>query len=131
MVFTGRVTVQDLAARLPEPDELRATSRAFAVLDAAFALEYAKYSFTTVWQPGVDLARMDNGSGDHWDIVFEPAGVFLYGFDREIDAKAVRAIFAGEPLTAEIVHALNPAADFAAVAKIAELAGYPVTGTAG
>ncbi|WP_370348992.1 hypothetical protein [Catenulispora sp. EB89] len=218
------MTVQDLAARLPEPEELRTTCRAFGVLDAAFSLKYPKYMFTAAWQPGVDLARMDNGGGDHWDIAFEPAGVFLYGFDheseatpwrdeprahwpglldglpptlarwteekaflfeeffdatlciwretadsawhcgpvefdgdasstdgsgwmfgsvleggvagyidhakyyfeREIDAEAVRAVFAGEPLTAELVRVLNPDADFAAVAKVAAVAGYPV-----
>lgn len=227
-MFNSPVTVQDLAAQLPEPEELRTTCRAFGVLDAAFNLEYPKYMFTAAWRPGVDLARMDNGGGDHWDIVFEPAGVFLHGFDheseaspwrdeprahwpglldglpaslarwtdeeafqfdeffdatvcvwreagdsawrcgpvefdghasstdgsgwmfgsvleggvagylshaedyfeREIDADAVRAVFAGEPLTAEIVRALNPDADFAAVAKIAEVAGYPVAGSA-
>lgn len=172
---------------------------------------------------------MDNGGGDHWDIVFEPAGVFLHAFDheseaspwrddppehwpglldglpaslarwtdeeafqfdeffnatlciwretgdsawrcgpvefdghassadgsgwmfgsileggvagyidhakyyfeREINAEAVRAVSTGAPLTAEIVRTPNPDADFAAVAKIAEVAGYPVVGIAG
>lgn len=29
---------------------------------------------------------MDNGSGDQYAIAFDPAGVFLYGFDHESDA---------------------------------------------
>ncbi|BFV57650.1 hypothetical protein KCMC57_up27540 [Kitasatospora sp. CMC57] len=29
---------------------------------------------------------MDNGSGDQYAIVFDPAGVFLYGFDHESNA---------------------------------------------
>lgn len=229
MVFTERVTVQDLAARLPEPEALRARCRAFGVLDAVFSLTYPKYCFTASWRGGVDLAHMENGGGDHWDIVFEPAGVFLYGFDHEseatpwrdeprahwpglldglpaslarwteeaefqfedffdatlciwretgdaawhcgpvefdghasstdgsgwlfddiaggsgsdddgdayldharyyferaIDAEAVRAVMAGEPLTVELVRALNSGADFVEVAKIARRAGYPV-----
>ena len=81
-MFTSGMTVQELAARLPEPDALRAACRAFGVLDAVFDVEYPKYHFTAAWRPGVDLAHMDNGGGDRWNIVFEPAGVFLYGFDH-------------------------------------------------
>lgn len=226
VVFTEHVTVQDLTARLPEPAALRTACRAFGVLDAVFDIEYAKHHFTAGWREGTDLAHMDNGGGDHWDIVFEPAGVFLYGFDheseatpwrdeprahwpglldglpaslahwaeeeaflfngffdatvciwretgdtawhcgpvefdgdassddgsgwlfnavvegsvhsyldhaeyyfeREIDGDAVRAILAGEALTAELVRALNTDADFTKVAKVASLAGYPVSG---
>jgi len=230
VVLGKGVTVQDLAARLPEPEALRARCRAFGVLDAVFSLTYPKYHFTASWREGVDLAHMENGGGDHWDIVFEPAGVFVYGFDHEseatpwrdeprahwpglldglpaslarwpeeaefqfedffdatlciwretgddawhcgpvefdgdasstdgsswlfdeiadaadgdvngsgayldhakyyfertIDAEAARAVMAGEPLTAELVRALNSGADFAEVAKIARRAGYPV-----
>lgn len=85
-MFTERVTVQDLTARLPEPETLRAACRAFGVLDSVFATEYPKYHFTAAWRDGVDLAHMENGGGDQWDIVFEPAGVFLYGFDHESEA---------------------------------------------
>lgn len=229
MVFTDLVTVQDLITRLPEPEVLRNVCRAFGVLDAVFNTDYPKYSFTTAWRQGVDLAAMDNGGGDCWSIVFEPAGVLIHGFDheseaspwrddppahwpglldglpaalarwtedeafqfdeffsatvcvwreagdaawhcgpveftghassadgsgwmfddvaegsvesyldhaegyfgREIDKEAVRAVFAGEPLTPELVHALNPDADFSRLTAIARRAGYPVAGTAG
>lgn len=223
-MFTRPVTVQDLAARLPEPNALRASCRAFGVLDAVFNLRYPKYLFTAAWQQGVDLARMENGGGDHWNIVFEPAGVFLYGFDHEseatpwrdeprahwpglldglpaslarwpkedafqfedffdatvciwreaadtawscgpvefdghagatdgsgwmfddvaegtaeayldhaesyfgrtIDAEAVGAVMAGEPLSSALVRALNADADFGAVTEVARRAGHPV-----
>src|SRR6185437_5757092 len=60
-----------------------------------------------------------NGSGAYLDHA-------KYYFERTIDAEAVRAVMAGEPLTAELVRALNSGADFAEVAKIARRAGYPV-----
>jgi hypothetical protein len=81
------VTVHDLVRRLPEPDALKARCRAFAVLDAMFDSGYPTYTFTPDWGgPGVDIAQMSNGSGDLYAIVFEPAGVFLYGLDHESEA---------------------------------------------
>jgi hypothetical protein len=80
------VTVHDLIAALPAPDVLAARCRAFAVLDAVFETQYPTYSFTAEWSPGVALAEMSNGSGDLYAIVFERAGVFLYGFDHESEA---------------------------------------------
>ncbi|MEU2955930.1 hypothetical protein [Streptomyces xanthochromogenes] len=44
------------------------------------------HAFASNWRAGVDLASMDNGSGDQYAVVFDPAGVFLYGFDHESDA---------------------------------------------
>ncbi|MBR7835354.1 hypothetical protein KDL01_18920 [Actinospica durhamensis] len=80
------MTVHDLIAALPEPDVLAARCRAFAVLDAVFDSGYPTYSHTAEWAPKVALAEMSNGSGDLYAIVFEPAGVFLYGFDHESEA---------------------------------------------
>ena len=80
------VTVHGLIADLPAPDALMARCRAFAVLDAVFETQYPTYSFTPEWDSGVALAQMSNGSGDLYAIVFEPAGVFLYGFDHESEA---------------------------------------------
>ena len=80
------MTVHDLIAGLPAPKVLEARCRAFAVLDAVFETRYPTYRFTPEWAPGVTLAEMSNGSGDLYGIVFEPAGVFLYGFDHEAEA---------------------------------------------
>ncbi len=80
------VTVHDLIAALPEPDVLAARCRAFAVPDAVFDSGYPTYSHTVEWAPKVAYAEMSNGGGDLYAIVFEPAGVFLYGFDHESDA---------------------------------------------
>jgi hypothetical protein len=85
-VFVIIQSVQDLAARLPAPDELRRHCQAFSVLDAVFNARYPKHTFIRGWRDGTDLAGMDNGGGDLWNIVFEPAGVFLYGFDHESEA---------------------------------------------
>ncbi|MEV8326631.1 hypothetical protein [Kitasatospora sp. NPDC056731] len=81
------MTVHHLLAALPGPDELRARCRALALLDSIVSTPYAPdHSYVAGWRPGVDLACMDNGSGDQYAIVFDPAGVFLYGFDHESDA---------------------------------------------
>lgn len=80
------VTVHDLIAALPEPNVLAARCRAFAVLDAVFEARYPRYSYTAEWAPRVALAEMSNGGGDLYAIVFESAGVFLYGFDHESEA---------------------------------------------
>ncbi|MFJ9608490.1 hypothetical protein ACIRS1_19355 [Kitasatospora sp. NPDC101176] len=86
------MTVHDLVATLPRPHELRARCRAVALLDAIVSVPYAPgHTFTVDWRPGVDLAFMDNGSGDQYAVVFDPAGVFLYGFDHESDATPWRA----------------------------------------
>ncbi|MEU3567821.1 hypothetical protein AB0E96_05200 [Kitasatospora sp. NPDC036755] len=81
------MSVHDLIAVLPEPRELRARCRAVALLDTIASVPYdPSLAFVSDWRPGVDLAGMDNGSGDQYHIVFDPAGVFLYGFDHESDA---------------------------------------------
>ncbi|MEV6685083.1 hypothetical protein AB0N28_07050 [Streptomyces sp. NPDC051130] len=80
------MSVHTLATLLPDPAVLLARCRALALLDTILAADAPTYSFFSEWREGVDLARMDNGSGDQYAIVFDPAGVFLYGFDHESDA---------------------------------------------
>ncbi|QLE73234.1 hypothetical protein FGW37_18035 [Streptomyces rectiverticillatus] len=48
-------------------------------------------------------------------------------WERPVDRAAVASVLAGEPLTATVVAALNPSADFAAVAAEAAALGFPVT----
>ncbi|WP_234421977.1 hypothetical protein [Streptomyces sp. CB00316] len=71
---------------MPDPDVLRARCRALALLDAILDADAPTHSFVSDWREGIDLAFMDNGSGDQYAVVFDPAGVFLYGFDHESDA---------------------------------------------
>jgi len=80
------MTVHALVASLPDPDVLHARCRALALLDAILDADYPTHTFVSGWREGVDLALMDNGSGDQYAVVFDPAGVFLYGFDHESDA---------------------------------------------
>ncbi|MFJ6935569.1 hypothetical protein [Streptomyces sp. NPDC101132] len=80
------MTVHDLLARLPDPAVLAARCRAFSLLDSILDDGLPTHSFVRGWREGVDLATMENGSGDQYAVVFDPAGVFLYGFDHECDA---------------------------------------------
>ncbi|MFD5659408.1 hypothetical protein [Streptomyces hirsutus] len=80
------MTVRDLLPLLPDPVVLSARCRAFALLDSIIDASAPTHSFASGWREGVDLASMDNGSGDQYAVVFDPEGVFLYGFDHECDA---------------------------------------------
>ncbi|NVI29625.1 hypothetical protein EK410_09700 [Streptomyces sp. CAI-17] len=80
------MTVHTLVTALPDPEVLRARCRALALLDALLDPGVPTHTFFPEWRPGVDLALMDNGSGDQYAIAFDPAGVFLHGFDHECAA---------------------------------------------
>ncbi|MDH6114845.1 hypothetical protein P3T36_001196 [Kitasatospora sp. MAP12-15] len=80
------MTVHDLIAVLPAPAVLLERCRAFAVLDAVLDPHAPTHTFEPAWRDGVALATMENGSGDQYALAFDPAGVFLYGFDHECDA---------------------------------------------
>ncbi|GAA2746707.1 MULTISPECIES: hypothetical protein [Kitasatospora] len=80
------MTVRELLSSLPDPTTLRAHCRAVALLDAVLDPRDPLHTFVPDWREGADLARMVNGSGDEYAVVFDPAGVFLYGFDHESDA---------------------------------------------
>ncbi|MFD4787795.1 hypothetical protein ACFWN1_12235 [Streptomyces sp. NPDC058459] len=80
------MTVHDLLPLLPDPAVLAARCRAFAVLDTVLDPVAPLPGYQSGWRDGVDLAWMENGSGDQWGIVFDPAGVLLHGFDHECDA---------------------------------------------
>ncbi|MFI9276091.1 hypothetical protein ACIGXM_36235 [Kitasatospora sp. NPDC052896] len=84
------MNVHELVARLAEPDVLRARCRALALLDFMLAEISPRYDYQSNWRPGVDLATMEDGSGDLYGIVFDPAGVLLYGFGYESDASRER-----------------------------------------
>lgn len=50
-------------------------------------------------------------------------------YERPVDRQAVAALLAGAPLNPRTVTALNPAADFKAMAGRARSRGYPVADT--
>jgi hypothetical protein len=78
-------TVRDTAALLPDPAELRVHLRALAFLDSTIGddEEFCQYTFHADWGPGEEAARMVNGSGDEFSVLFTSAGVLIIGFDHE------------------------------------------------
>ncbi|WP_438293387.1 hypothetical protein [Streptomyces sp. HUAS TT7] len=80
------MTVHALLPLLPAPDVLLARCQALALLDSVLDAEAPTHTFFPNWRGGVHLACMENGSGDQYAVVFDPAGVFLYGFDHESSA---------------------------------------------
>ncbi|MGW3243875.1 hypothetical protein [Streptomyces sp. NPDC001070] len=80
-----RVTVHDVAPRLPSIAELRDHCRALAMLDAILSpeWEFRHHSFDAAWDEGEEMASMRNGSGDEYAIVFCAAGAYVRGFDHE------------------------------------------------
>lgn len=78
--------VHGAAAALPAIDELLRRCRAIAMLDAIVCPEkyYRYYHFATAGT-GNQVASMNNGSGDHFEVTFCGAGAFIHGFDHESD----------------------------------------------
>lgn len=80
-----RVTVHDVARRLPEIAVLREHCRSLAILEAILSpeWEYRYYSFADHWSKGESMASMQSGSGDEYSIIFSAAGAYVRGFDHE------------------------------------------------
>ncbi|MDI1466056.1 hypothetical protein QEZ54_34280 [Catellatospora sp. KI3] len=72
--------VYDIAAALPPVDVLRRRCLALAALDA-IVTDGDRFTFAEA--DGETTARMDNGCGDEYDIVFSAAGVFIRGVYHE------------------------------------------------
>src|SRR5262245_58756450 len=56
-----------------------------ATLDAILSpkLVYRYYRFDRAWGPGMELASMDDGSGNEYSIVLSKAGAYVRLFDHE------------------------------------------------
>lgn len=76
---------EDLAARLPDIETLRAWWRSLAALDAVLSpeWEYRYFSYDAAWGEGEQMASLRNGSGDDCSVTFTPHGAYLRGFDHE------------------------------------------------
>jgi hypothetical protein len=70
---------------LAEIESLRKLSQSLAILDAILCPEFdlRTYSFNTQWGEGEMMAKMDNGGGDNYFILFNSAGAIIKGFDHE------------------------------------------------
>lgn len=71
----------------PLPENLERICKGLAALDAMMSEDWESryYSFNHAWNKTSKerMASMQNGSGDEWFIVFQPAGVFFKAFWHE------------------------------------------------
>ncbi|MGW7285382.1 hypothetical protein ACWGH4_07785 [Streptomyces sp. NPDC054847] len=78
------MTVHDVAAALPAIPDLLKLCRSIAMAEAVLNQgDYRYYTFDAAWSDTEEVFAMRNGSGDEFDIVFSPAGVYVRGFDHE------------------------------------------------
>jgi hypothetical protein len=80
---------------LPSPTELEVRCRALALLDAVMCADWddRHHSFDASWAPGMRMASMRDGSGDHWFILFlDGSGCGLVGLAHESEAFRARAV---------------------------------------
>jgi hypothetical protein len=110
------VSVLEVAAALPGPEELLRRSQVLAMCDAIMspAWEDRYYSVDSRWSTdrGERMASMRNGSGDEYSIVFSPAGVYIRGLDHEAPDSPglfddVPAVFAGQVAEPAFGHGSN------------------------
>ncbi|MHC4779350.1 MAG: hypothetical protein ACYTFG_12310 [Planctomycetota bacterium] len=71
--------------RLYTSSDLAKAMRAAAALDARICPDdwIGQFYFQEDWTPDVQMARFDNGSGDHVFALFKEQGVIVKGFDHE------------------------------------------------
>jgi hypothetical protein len=70
---------------LPDINSLRKLSQSLAMLDAILCPhnDLRTYSFNAHWGAGEMMAKLDNGGGDEYFILFDSAGAIIKGFDHE------------------------------------------------
>lgn len=79
------MVLQQTLAKLPDVETLRRLCQSLPPLDATLCPEHEyRYSlFNSKWSADVMLASMQNGAGDEYFILFNPAGAILRGYDHE------------------------------------------------
>ena len=79
------VTVQEVAAALPDIATLQKRCLAVAMLDAILAPEWEdrRYLYTADWGDGAAATEIRDGSGNDCFIVYTPDGAFIKGLDHE------------------------------------------------
>lgn len=79
--------------------------------------------------PRSDAARMDDGSSRQLSMLVEGAPAYAafaaWYHERGLPLRAIEAMFRCEPLSTDLVRALNPDASMAGIAADAEEIGYP------
>ena len=96
---------------MPDIPTLRRLTRSIALLDAILSPEGQDryHRFNSRWGIGEEMASMRDGSGDHWFLLFAPAGAALKGFAHE-------SALAGEAAFPRCIQQGLPA-DFASFAR--------------
>ncbi|WP_305024992.1 hypothetical protein [Paenibacillus lacisoli] len=70
---------------LPNPADLKVRMRKLAALDILLCDEdwLRVHRYDAAWQPGLELACIDNGAGDQMFVLFSEIGTIIQGFDHE------------------------------------------------
>ena len=79
------ISTRDLSL-LPDVDRLKALLQSMAMLDMILEPEWdlRYYSFNTSWATGEQMGSMRDGQGDHFFVLFNPAGCWVKGFAHEV-----------------------------------------------
>ncbi|MEZ0070004.1 transcriptional regulator with XRE-family HTH domain [Streptacidiphilus sp. MAP12-20] len=86
------MTVHGVIAQLPDPEAVRARSKAMAMLDAVLSPEWPwrYYSYDTKWGASEELASMRDGCGNDYAVVFGGAGVYAQACYHESPINSYR-----------------------------------------
>ncbi|MEU9139305.1 hypothetical protein AB0D33_25665 [Streptomyces sp. NPDC048404] len=86
------MSVYEVIKQLPEPEAVRARSKAMAMLDAVLSPEWQwrYYSYDAQWAPGEEMASMRDGSGNDYAVVFSAAGVYAQANNHKSPIAAYR-----------------------------------------
>ena len=108
--------------------------------EPAFSMDYATFCYWCPADSGAwskvlpersDAAQADDGSADLLALLVSGPGAYKEWsegyYEAPISLDSVVAIFAHEPLTTGLVHALNPDADLSYALSQAEEIGYPAS----
>ncbi|MEY2242313.1 hypothetical protein AB8A21_05045 [Streptomyces sp. BF23-18] len=86
------MSVYEVIKQLPEPEAVRARSKAMAMLDAVLSPEWQwrYYSYDAQWAPDEEMASMRDGSGNDYAVVFSAAGVYAQANNHKSPIAAYR-----------------------------------------
>lgn len=122
-------------ARRCVPDEF-----ASFVNEPAFSWDWMSFCYwrsptdpfwSRVVHPRVERAQMEDGSSEFLALLHEPVSAYIefaqWYYERSLPLSAVDAIYRNEPLTPEIVHALNAELSFEDILEDAAEIGFALS----
>jgi hypothetical protein len=91
-------------------------------------------AWSRVVHPRAERAELEDGSSELLALLHEPAAAYVdfaeWYYERSLPLAVVEAIFRNEPVTQEVVQALNPELSLSAVAADAAEIGFPLASDA-